>query len=622
MRKVSFVPDGWRSRRGIASFATFALLVLGLPGTSVGQSAQPTIAFLNPSTFATADERGIVVSDAAPEEGPGCCSGTSAGYHLSAWVSNAPPGARVFFSVTQPPLDIEITDVQASSATTWESYWRIPTEIIDGPATVRAYLVVDDVPVAMAEQAITILRVQENAQIKYPATSGPFGTFAPLADALVGGAPTTRTAPVGVIDAFYTLGADASRVRAFYSTSPSGTPPVWRVCGTELVGTSTTRAGNGVRCTLDPADAQESVTAVATVVNDGPDDAPYDARFNQSGDAVAVGTPYAQQPTSMAFVTSGSQRRDRHADTKIFSCSAAETVRLSDQLGRHIAGANLDVHAEGPTDGLKLNADSLSLWTDVKTPDRGTHASEPAYDCATHPANSDPGTQAEHPRFGANDRKHLESHNPGTTDLGTFDVRMRSSVEGITNYTIWTDEQDDGCGANDDTFSDGELAVSGAIGWGEPAPEPIELPREATASCSAPSPGPSESPSTPPSEPPPPPEPEPTESPSTPPTDPPAFEQRLTLRTVVDDARPRLVRFKGALTSTTGSCIANRSIVLKSRRIGGTFVSVQSGTTTSTGKWLMERTVKRTREWRAVAKRLGTCPGVKSRIVRLKVARR
>ncbi|HWC14199.1 MAG TPA: hypothetical protein VG929_06360 [Actinomycetota bacterium] len=606
MRREGFDHTGSLFRRGIAAVATLALIAVGVPGTSFAQVAgEPSIAFLNPSSFATGGERGIVVSDAAPEEGPGCCEGTGPGYHLSAWVGNAPPGSRVFFSVTQNSADIEITDTQPSDESTWDSNWRIPAEIVDGPATFYAYLVLDDVPIAVAEQRVTILRLQENTQIKYPQAGGSFGTYAPLADALVEGEAATRTPPAGVVDALYTLGPDATRVRAFYSTSAPGTVPQWKVCGTELVGTGTTRAGNGVRCTVDPADAQDAVTAVAAVTNDGPEDAPYDSRFNQSGDGVAVSDGYAQQPTRIGFLTGGNQRRDRNANTSAFPCSTAEIVKVTDQLDRHVAGANVDVHAVGPSDTLKFNADSLSIWTDVKAPDRATHTSEAAYDCFTHPANSDPGKQGEHPRFGAPDRKHIESHNPGTTDLGTFVFQMRATVEGVTEYTVWVDEADDGCAANDDTFTDGEIAVSGLIGWGQDAFGGTEQPREPMTACTAGTP-------------------EPTESPTTEPTDPPAIDQRLTIRAIVDKkARgPREVRFKGLLASSVEVCAQNRPIVLKSRKIGGTFIPKQTGATKETGRWAMVRTVERTREWRVVAKPAGECPRVKSPILRVRISQR
>lgn len=605
MRKGSLRSTRPIFRRGVASFVTFVLVAVLLPGTSFGQvGPEPAIAFLNPSTFATAGERGIIVSDAAPEQGPGCCDAAGPGYHLSAWVSNAPPGSRVFFAVTQRPVDVEITDVQPSGASTWDAYWTIPPEIIDGPATIYAYLVLDEVPVAVAEQPVTILRLQENTQIKYPQPGGSFGTFAALADASVEGVSAARTSPAGVVDAFYTLGADATRVRAFYSVSPIGSPPVWKVCGTEFVGTSVTRAGNGVRCTIDPEDSQEAVSAVAAVVNDGPEDAPYEARFNQSGDAVAVASAYAQQPTNITFTSAGVQHSDRNENSNLFPCSSTESVKVTDQLDRHIAGANVDVHAVGPSDALKFNADSLSIWTDVKAPDRGTHASEPAYDCATHPASSDPGTQGEHPRFGAPDRKHIESHNAGTTDVGLFAFRMRSTVEGVTEYTVWVDEADDGCAANDDTFTDGEIAITGVMGWEEDPVGAIEQPREPMTPCV-------------------PEVPQPTESPTGPPADSPDIEQRLSLRamTLDSDGGARDVRFKGALSSSDEVCATRRTIVLKSRKIGGTFVAKQSTTTRSTGKWAIRRTVERTREWRAVARPAGECPRVRSPIVRLKISR-
>src|SRR5688572_24551571 len=99
--------------RGTALLSAALLVVAStmvLAGTSFGQTAEPSIAFLNPSGFASTGERGILVSDLKPDAGPLCCDSAKQGYHLSAWVANAPAGARVFFSVVQRTLDFEITN--------------------------------------------------------------------------------------------------------------------------------------------------------------------------------------------------------------------------------------------------------------------------------------------------------------------------------------------------------------------------------------------------------------------------------------------------------------------------------------------------------------------------------
>src|SRR5688572_30221656 len=60
------------------------LMVVGtvlIATPSFGQAAEPSIAFLNPSGFASTGERGILVSDLKPDAGPLCCDAAKQGYH-------------------------------------------------------------------------------------------------------------------------------------------------------------------------------------------------------------------------------------------------------------------------------------------------------------------------------------------------------------------------------------------------------------------------------------------------------------------------------------------------------------------------------------------------------------
>lgn len=215
----------------VVSLLTIAgsMTVLAEPSFGIGT---PSIAFVNPSSFATAGERGIIVSDAAPTDGPGCCERASKSYHLAAWVANAPPGSSVFFSVVQRQVDIEITDTSmAADGTTWEADWRIPDQLIDGPATLRAHLVLDETQIAVDATDVTILRLQDSARIDYPTVAGDFGMYSPLADSMEEGKAATRTPPIGVIDAHYYWDSETNGLRVFYSTSLPGTTPVWKVCG-------------------------------------------------------------------------------------------------------------------------------------------------------------------------------------------------------------------------------------------------------------------------------------------------------------------------------------------------------------------------------------------------------
>ena len=280
--------------RRVAMFNALALMatavvVLGIPAASSGGPlAGPAIAFLNPSSFATAGERGIIVSNQKPDSGPGCCEAADDTYRLAAWVADPPPVYNVFFSVTQGALEFEITNTHQVVDNTWQAEWTLPSSLLDGPATLHAYIVVGEEAVATADQPVTIMRIQENIDLAYPVADGAFGTYAALATAAPETGPATPKKPTGVVDALYTATPDMVYVRAFYTTSTPGTVPVWRVCGTEAIGSNNGQADNGVKCTLRSEAEQTAITAMAAVANDSPND--FDERFNESGDAVAIQT--------------------------------------------------------------------------------------------------------------------------------------------------------------------------------------------------------------------------------------------------------------------------------------------------------------------------------------------
>ncbi|MGH2729099.1 MAG: hypothetical protein ACRDJI_00660, partial [Actinomycetota bacterium] len=476
-------PDTRRSalRAVFAGLLAVSFLLFGLPGlqdVSHGETPEPTIALLNPSGFATAGERGIIVSPQTPSAGPNCCDLADNAYRLSAWTANAPEGSFVFFTVNQSAVEVEITPSKVSS-NSWSSQWEIPPEVLDGPATVRAYIVQDETILATATQDVTIMKLQDAVDLTYPVPGGSFGTYTALGTSLPTEGEGSRKKPTSTVDALYTDTPTMSYVRSFYTTSAPGSEPVWKVCATEVIGSNNGQAGNGVRCVLEKETDQTAVTAIAAVANDSPDE--YEERFNQSGDAVPVASAYAQQPTSLSLEGTGSQRVERDAETESFFCSTAEVVRLTDQLDRQVVGANIDMHATGPSDALKFN--TFAVLTSNQAPDRGDHPTETAFDCTgqtadTPPGNANPGEQADHQRFGNPDRKHVETLGGGTSDTGTFSFRLHTNTSGVTEYTVWADELDDGCHVNDDAFTVGELTVSGAIGWGEDVfgvtPQPYE----------------------------------------------------------------------------------------------------------------------------------------------------
>lgn len=583
------------------SIATGVLMSLVVPAaaSAAADQSQPRIAFLNPSSFALAGQRGYVVSDAGTDMGPGCCAASDGDYRFSAWVTDAPADSTVFFTVTQGALDFELPAFRPESAPpssdTWEAPWDIPPEVLNGPATVAAYVVLDNEAIAQASVDVTIMRVEPAIDLAYPQSGGPFGTFAPLASTLPDEGVTSRKKPLATVDALYTATPDMNYVRTFYTTSPPGTDPVWNVCGTEVIGSNNNNADNGVRCTLtQPAHAQ-AVTAVAALANDSPDE--YDDLFNESGDAVRV-VPYAQQPAEVTLNELAEQRVEKDETVGRFFCSATVTATVTDQLGRLIPGANVDVEAAGPTDGLKFHNSSV-LGGNV-APDRGRHSVEPAFDCTGRPevppANASPGEQGEHPVFGSPDSKHVETPGGGTSDRGTVGIRLYSNAPGATLYTVWADEVDDGCLANDDRFTVGEPAAAGSIGWAESPDTPMLQAPSEVAPCGG--------------EPP-----EPPEPPVVP------ADRSVGLR-AADRSVPAgtSVRLTGRIRSGVADCLAAEHVTLQARRPGRRFRAVATALTGAAGRYRFKVVVTRTRAYRVVLDGSETCSAARSRSVRVRAS--
>jgi hypothetical protein len=588
-------------RRGVAVFSVLALMitavVIGMPGASVGGPlAGPSIAFLNPSSFSQAGERGIIVSNQRPSAGPGCCEEADETYRLVAWVADPPPAYNVFFSVTQGALEFEITNTRQVVDQSWQAEWSMPPSLLDGPATLHAYIVVGEQAVATVAQPVTIMRIQENIDLAYPTADGAFGTYAPLAGSLPDKGPATPKKPVGVVDALYTSTPDMAYVRTFYTTSQPGTTPTWNVCGTEAIGSSNGQADNGVKCTLKSAAEQSAITAVAAVANDSPND--FDNRFNESGDAVPLVSSYAQVPTVLDM-EGGQQLIPEEERSGIYYCSDSVVTTLTDQAGRAIAGANMDVHAEGPSDALKFH--TFAILTSNQPPDRGGHREEAGYDCTgssqangTPPSDANPAVQGEHQRFGQPDRKHIESLAGGTSDIGAFSFRLHADEPGATRFTAWVDERDDGCHANDDLFTEGELNVSGSIGWApEQAPEPLPQPFETIGSCGpAPSPDPSGSP------------------------DPGGGRdgRRVSLFASRGSSSNQ-IRLYGRISSSAPECRSNQrvKIQMKHKR---RYRVVGRVTSDARGKYSFERRSPRVRTYRAAVGASSACESARSKTVR------
>lgn len=591
------------ARTPIASLSTFVVAAaLLVPAAVSFAQSEPKIAFLNPSSFSQAGARGYIVSNTATNAGPGCCDESDGLFRFSAWVANAPAGSSVFFSIVQGALDYEVVATNASSTAgpsdTWDAEWDMPPEVLNGPATVHAYLVKDNEAIAQASVQVTIVRVEEAIDLVYPRNGGPLGTFSPLATSLPETGRAERRKPVATLDALYTASADATYVRAFYTTSAPGTDPEWKVCGTDTIGSSSNSTpDNGVRCTFDSAAEVPATTAVAAVVNSSPDS--FDARFNQSGDAVRAVT-YAQQPTLVSLNTLATQTVTKNSRTDRFYCTDPITASVTDQAGRPVPGVNLDVEAAGPSDGLRFH--SSTLFASPVAPDRG-HSEENGFDCTgssqaggVPPTNPNPGVQGEHPLFGSPDVKHVESAPAGADDRGAFSFRLYSNAPGVTDYTVWADEVDDGCGANDDRYTTGEAAASGTIGWGSPSETVTPRAPQSVLACGGGTPTP-------------------------PPTEPPGPAARsLTLRasdTTVEAGET--VRLSGRIRSTS-ECATGQIVTLKARKPGRRFRAVATARSKTDARYAFRISANATRDYRATVAAAGDCARARSRTLRVTVS--
>ena len=597
------------ARRVISTVALTCMLLFSLPlfvQDSYGQSVGAVnIEFLNPSSFSLADGIGILVSDkrpVSPDEG-------DTTYRLSAWVNALPPEPAVEFEILKAGISLlTLDEVTMVGGDTFETDWDIPNNLTEGTYTVRATVASGGVGVDSVSQDVIINRVAERVEMTYPDSRGEtpqsasFGTYSPLANSLSEGG-ATRGLPIGNIDGRNTgstPGNGASRVRAFYTVSPPGSKPEWISCGTETAGGDAllgTAANNGVRCTLQEASHQTFVTAVALVANSSNNG--FDTRLNGAGDATRVLNAYAQVPTALSITDGESGRIDENADGS-FSCWSVTSL-LVDQYGREVSGANLDVHASGPADSLKFGRGLID--DDGQVPDRGSHATEPGFDCFGESEDTEPDLQGEHQVIGGPDIKHLETVPSGTSDTGSWSFAIHvptgapTTTRATSYFSVWVDEMDDGSSANDDAFSTGELCAAGLVGWGRApeAPEPGSVPLLA---CE---------PTPPDTEPEPEPEPRPT-------------EDRLSLK-VSDNAvfRGSRVVFSGRVATVDADCTPQRQVVLKSRKTGGVFRERVETIASTNGRWSLTRKIYKTRDWRVVAPASGDCERLRSKIVKVTV---
>ena len=412
--------------RRISSAALLSALVISLVMPASPAVAAPSIAFINPSGYTDPPP---VISDVTDMDN---------NVHLVAWTKETPPQALVEFELQptgQNPATFTATRVSPDA---WETFVPLPDSYADGTNyTLRARLY-RGVPgnadeVANADMTVEINQsevpppIAETVELAYPDNGGTLGIFRPK-----------DKRPNALLD--YQASVGTERVRAFYTLSQPGATPQWETCGNSV---PTDDGAGRVRCTLSEGHAPNGVTAVAMVSNKTSPSAPPNPQLDDSGDAHRV-YPYLQKPDAVE-VESASKSPSR-------TCSVVRAV-VTDQFARPIAGANVDVHAKGPTDRLRF-ASSPGQTNPFKPPDVAHALKESAKRCSD---NSDFRRQADHNAAGP-DSKHIESEK-GTTNAGAFAFGLRSRSVGETSGRVWVDRNDD------DDRDDGESSRKLGLLW-------------------------------------------------------------------------------------------------------------------------------------------------------------
>lgn len=479
------------------TLATLVVTAGGLRGQpALAQSTPaptgPSIQFINPSGETGAEGPGTEISTQN--------DGVNDTFHLVAWTRALPASPSVEFkyqSGNNPEITIGAATLRGPD--TYELEWAAGS-VPDGAYTLKAILYSSGQQVARDEEPVeinsespddevgTTEKAGATVEMTFPENVGQFGTFRK---------PGTLNPYAGVIDV--STSTDTTDVRAYYTTSVPGSEPSWIECAT---GASESVAGsqNGVRCTLDPSVSPSSVTAVSVAVTNPEETSlvpPSPGNAADSGDAHRV-SAYVQTPSSVGLEPQIQARSDSDATTagNQFPCSAVITAIVLDQNGRKVAGANVDVRAQGPTDNLFFDdTDATEDNTSShQAPDSNHSRFESTVDCESsqsrRPFNITAGNQqGEHEVAGEGDPKHIESTPSGTNDAGQFSFQLynqSTTITGPTYFSAYYDRNDD------DRACSAEPAGDGTVGWGTPGPAPSPMTAE-TQTCPEPTASPSTS---------------------------------------------------------------------------------------------------------------------------------
>lgn len=558
--KKSFeLPAGDRriaARMTLGFVGAVLCLTLALAGTSIGLTgafvaAQPSpsgsspsgpqppegvaIQFLNPS----AAYRPVTQTQEPPEPNPDDPTqpgdtpkisdkfdGTDEAYHVVTAV-NEPPSTALIELYYTPDGESEITLGEMTpvpgSPDTYEFFWNVDDDLdaYFGLLTVRMY---QQTPGGFEEVAADEERVRlqhkegqfideppiakaETVELLWPSMNGPLGFYKPAgADAVwrtvVEGiaSPSLTPPPDPMNPNTDTPSTGADQVRIFYTTTPMGAEPEYKLCVS--AGTST-GGPNGAEtfaavCPLAQGDRPSQVTALAAVAMQNHTRQSGAARYSQEAADVHRIQPYLQrvQDLSIDLVTSTSTDSGlrRHALLGPSSNSACigYEVRVKDLLDRPVEGVNIDVHMRGPSDQIQFGTDTgTGVVTSGKQKPQKDHSTEAGRNCSSE-ANT--AEQGDHNQPGANDIKHIESTNgtgqsggSGTT-FGEWNFQLWSAAAGDTELTAWIDDEPIATDsqkrdADDDLMGDGEKRDTNFAQWFSQSPSVSIDPAGATAAA-------------------------------------------------------------------------------------------------------------------------------------------
>ena len=357
----------------------------------------------------------------------------------------------------------------AVSPDTWEMLWKIPDDLVEGAGTLRVRLEQGGAVLASDSETVVLdhqdppasptnasdPRVKkslaaETAAITWPQQGGPLGFYKGA-----NGLWTTT------IDGMLTAGTDAPGLIQ-YSITPVGKPPVFKQCATD---SGTLKDGFKLfhsACTLAAGELPSWVTAIAVVPqrNQG---FPQSAAAAMSPDIHRV-KPYLQAANGLNLAVKtipGTQNATYPSGARREAGAGCMTVKttVTDNTGRPVVGANLDVHLSGPEDSAAFGTGAFQVPAGMVEQD------------ASNCSGGATGKQGVVRNDGGADVKVVES--TGGTDKDgawSFNVFSPKAEPGVANVLVWVDAlsqtmEDNAAATDDDAKADTEASAATIVQW-------------------------------------------------------------------------------------------------------------------------------------------------------------